>query len=312
MLPEDLDIETHKKALAYGKLAAKTYDFDDNVVVSIGMAFFRGIDDIKQQDFSTPNYKRVGKGGNFVDFLGGGDAGLDYTLFQEKNTGSICLAFRGTEPLSIEDWKDDIHQAVSGFVNGTSKQYDAAIRLAMDLSAKLEEKGTQLSFTGHSLGGGLATAAALATGREAIVFDAAGVSSGTIAHIKQEYYKLNKKDVKLDANASKVINFNVRGCFVSDPNTPLGRIQDAVDTKQYGRVYWLKSISERADFIGLPDFLTTVKMFESILNHAWHVYTYQMQRKNYEEPEVVLSTEIPERPKKKQKTDTPKVSPEKI
>lgn len=147
----------------------------------------------------------------------------------------------------------------------------------------------------------MATAAALATGREAIVFDAAGVSLGTIAHIKKEYRRIYKTNVDIDYNAKKVTNFNVTECFVSDPNTPLGLIQETVDTKQYGKVYWLQSISDRADFIGLPDYLATVKGFESILNHAWHVYTYQMQHKHYKLPTATTAT--PERPKKKRKID---------
>jgi len=130
------------------------------------------------------------------------------------------------------------------------------------------------------LGGGLATAAALATGNKAIVFDAAGVSKGTIAHIKATIDR-----VDIESNEKEIINFNVRECFVSDPNTPLGRIQHMVGTRQYGRQYWLQSVSARANFILLPDWTRTVKTAESVLNHAWHVYTFQLQRKNFESNE---------------------------
>ena len=81
--------------------------------------------------------------------------------------------------------------------------------LVAELDAYNEANGTdkQLTFTGHSLGGGLATAAALATGKDAIVFDAAGLSQGTIDQ--------NDLDVSLEGN---VTNFNVVGDFLSDHN----------------------------------------------------------------------------------------------
>jgi len=146
-LPEGLDDETHKKALVFGKLAAKTYDYDDNQVAKAGLSFFSGIDDVKQQDFITPDYRKVGTGGGFVDFLV--DSGLDYTVFEERKEGNIVLAFRGTEPLSIQDWFVDIKQALS-LVTGTGEQYKVAIELAMKMSETLRNKGKQLSFTGES------------------------------------------------------------------------------------------------------------------------------------------------------------------
>jgi pimeloyl-ACP methyl ester carboxylesterase len=287
----------------FARLASKTYDWDDNVVADIGMSFFSGIDDIKRQDFSTPNYRRIGSGGNRIDWWGsaGNDFGLDYTLFQNRETGSVVVAFRGTEPLSLEDWRHDVEQAILG----SSEQYQAAVKLAMEMKERLDaqrqrndDNGTkkqELYFVGHSLGGGLATAAALATGKEAIVFDAAGVSDETIEDLQLQEKK--------NENASKVTNFNVTECFVSDwygkkdkmDRTTLGTIGDNV-CRQYGHVFWLQSISERADFKILPDWFPAVKLAESVLNHAWHVFTYQLEHKNFED--VSTSDKNP-RPTKK-------------
>jgi Protein of unknown function (DUF2974) len=270
--PTGLDEERYKKALTFAKLTSKTYDWDDNVVAKIGMAFFSGIDDVKAQDFSTPNYRRKGGGGNFIDVVGGSDSGLDYTIFEETTTGDLVLAFRGSEPLSIEDWQHNIQQVLVGERDG---QYQAAVALALIMDAKAKAKGVKLSFTGHSLGGGLASAAAIATGREAIVFCAAGLSKKTIA------------DYDWEKNSKNILNINVQGCFVSDLNkemvdTTLGHSDlIGLDSRQYGQQVWLESVSERANFIGIPDSLPIVKTAESILNHAWHVFTYQLEHKQF-------------------------------
>lgn len=144
--PDGLTGEQYKRAVTFAKLASKTYDWDDNMVAKIGMAFFSGIDDVKAQDFSTPNYRRKGGGGNFIDVIGGNDSGLDYTFFEELETRDIVLAFRGTEPLSIEDWQHNIQQVLVGERDG---QYAAALALALILDAKAKASGVKLSFTGQ-------------------------------------------------------------------------------------------------------------------------------------------------------------------
>merc|ERR1712113_678377 len=47
--------------------------------------------------------------------------GLDYTIFKSADSMNVVLAFRGTEPLSITDWRADVKQLV-----GLSEQYIAA------------------------------------------------------------------------------------------------------------------------------------------------------------------------------------------
>jgi hypothetical protein len=62
---------------------------------------------------------------------------------------------------------------------GLSDQYKQSMDNATKISSQLG-KGTELTFTGHSLGGGEAAANAYATGRDAITFNAAGVSPLTV------------------------------------------------------------------------------------------------------------------------------------
>ncbi len=69
---------------------------------------------------------------------------------------------------SLADWKNNITQQL-----GFSEQYDQSISNAQKIDIKLQ--GSELTFVGHSLGGGLAASNAMATGRNAITFNAASV-----------------------------------------------------------------------------------------------------------------------------------------
>ena len=77
------------------------------------------------------------------------------------------LAFRGSE--EAVDWRTNLYQ---GLAIKTS-QYEQAISLAIAVD---KATGGNLTITGHSLGGGLAAAAANATGGKAVTFNAAGLS----------------------------------------------------------------------------------------------------------------------------------------
>lgn len=82
------------------------------------------------------------------------------------------LSFAGTDPSSWANWKANLRQAF-GFI---SAQYETGIDLAVNLSTQY----LGLRFTGHSLGGGIASAAAIITGGSATTFNAAGVHDNTL------------------------------------------------------------------------------------------------------------------------------------
>jgi hypothetical protein len=90
--------------------------------------------------------------------------------------GKYTVAFRGTDEFFGAD-----AGANAGNATGLgSEQYDMAISLAMDV---VDAVGAgNVTFTGHSLGGGLASAAAYATGGNAITFNAAGLHSRYITN----------------------------------------------------------------------------------------------------------------------------------
>ncbi len=99
--------------------------------------------------------------------------GLQSQIFAKTENGitEYAYVFAGTN--SITDVVQDSRQIL-----GLSEQYSAAISNASILSENLS--GSELTFIGHSLGGGEAAAASMATGRAAITFNPAAVSPATI------------------------------------------------------------------------------------------------------------------------------------
>ena len=90
------------------------------------------------------------------------------------NGDSQVVAFAGTSPSSWANWKANFRQAFGR----RSAQYEAGKTYAASLDGNVH-------FTGHSLGGGIASAAAIVTGRSATVFNAAGVHSNTLNGISR-------------------------------------------------------------------------------------------------------------------------------
>ncbi len=97
--------------------------------------------------------------------------GLRAAVF--SNGTDNVLVYAGTSPSSLANWWANLTQAF-GF---KSAQYEAGIKLAQEQYALY---GGNLRFAGHSLGGGIASAAAIITGGSANTFNAAGVHDNTL------------------------------------------------------------------------------------------------------------------------------------
>ncbi len=93
------------------------------------------------------------------------DTGFSATLFRDVD-GKLVLSFKGTDMTSWQDWANN---AANAF--GLAPQYAEAVEFAM--AVKKEYPNEVVTFVGHSLGGGLAQYAALATGSPAVTFNAA-------------------------------------------------------------------------------------------------------------------------------------------
>ena len=113
--------------------------------------------------------------------------GIDASMFSDVRTGFAArmyvdedghyvVAYRGSDDLM--DWIQNVAQGA-----GTATaQYHQAAALAEHVHGALSAlgKGDDLVFTGHSLGGGLASLAAMVTGAPAVTFNAAGVHDTTL------------------------------------------------------------------------------------------------------------------------------------
>ena len=101
--------------------------------------------------------------------------------------GNYVLAYRRAygdpnhpENDLVHDWsKEWTDENIQQGVGMGSEQYEKSIDLARKVKKGAAKKGKQLTITGHSLGGGLATAGGAATGCKTYAFCPAGVHPNT-------------------------------------------------------------------------------------------------------------------------------------
>ena len=124
----------------------------------------------KKDDILIGDWKVSDK---YFGILYNDDSGLNSNLYEKTVDGitEYVYATAGTDPSSWADIKADMLQPF-----GLSKQYSNSIDNARNLDININN---ELTFVGHSLGGGQAAANAMATGRSAVTFNAAGVGTGT-------------------------------------------------------------------------------------------------------------------------------------
>ena len=104
-------------------------------------------------------------------------SGMKAALYFNSRTSQFMLAFAGTDTGKFAVGKDavaDVQQALGA----GNDQYKEAMALGKDVYSKTQGN---VMMAGYSLGGGLASAAAWATGADAITFNAAGVAASTVA-----------------------------------------------------------------------------------------------------------------------------------
>jgi hypothetical protein len=109
-----------------------------------------------------------------------------YKDFAAKEDNTYILAFAGTDDTAGEmlhkqgfDWAENLWQGLGWdtFQYQYAMQAATAIQVAME---SLVEQGASFTTTGHSLGGGLASAASVVTGAPGITFNAAGLHTNTL------------------------------------------------------------------------------------------------------------------------------------
>lgn len=117
------------------------------------------------------------EGYELVKYEADSRTGFEYAVYRSRNTKEVVLAFAGTDPHSGHDWWTDSVQ----LLDGVPRQYNQAVMTAAVWQRRAAEEGApRFSLTGHSLGGGLAQFAAMATGVDATVFNPAGLGPGSV------------------------------------------------------------------------------------------------------------------------------------
>lgn len=103
-----------------------------------------------------------------------GTDGFSATVFRNPETNEVVISYRGTNPEEIKDIREDALNAA----NLPTSQSRQAIELAQRIKDDPRFDGSDISYTGHSLGGALAGVASIATGNPATTFNAAGIGAG--------------------------------------------------------------------------------------------------------------------------------------
>ncbi len=123
------------------------------------------------------------------------------------------VVFQGTDPTSWSDWANNADQGM-----GADSPY---YKQAVNIGKNLARKGADAVIAGHSLGGGMGSAASMASGLPADTYNAAGLAAGTLA-------KYGATPI-----ASQIQAFRVDGevlTSVQESNVLKGKIPTAVGT----------------------------------------------------------------------------------
>jgi hypothetical protein len=131
----------------------------------------------------------------------GGDSQFRAQVYVREVNGKdqYVIAMRGTRADNSTDWGTNFQQAAGA----TSDHYTRAMEIGKVLARRPD---TNITITGHSLGGGLAAATAIASGHNAVTFNAAGLHRATI-----DDANLIQAGAQYYSGPGTVTAFNVRG-----------------------------------------------------------------------------------------------------
>lgn len=178
------------------------------------------------------------------------ETGYRGALYQGTFNGKTeyIYATQGTNPDSMNDWINNIQQIL-----GESPQYEQSVGFAEQYADNEAYQG--VSFTGHSLGGGLASANALKTGGKAVTFNAAGLSNAT-----KEKFDLTNKTANISAYVvqgeavdyyQSMVGLKAEGNVtylpaVYVPQLPLTKVDDAYRLYQRVQNHMMEAVVQRS------------------------------------------------------------------
>jgi hypothetical protein len=153
-----------------------------------------------------------------------------YKKTSETGETEYVVAFKGTE--SGADWGENFKQGL-----GANSDY---YNRAKKISKKMQILGHQTSYTGHSLGGGLASAAAANTNAKGTTFNAAGLHTNTVNHKKSSaeidaYYVPGDALSTLQDNREGVLAGGLVAATAASPRAGLQLVYNTVKNEISGK-----------------------------------------------------------------------------
>ena len=175
------------------------------------------------------------------------DFGLEYTnerngfksqLYERTIDGKTeyVYAFAGTDGFDSKDWGQNGLQLF-----GNSEQHKIAEHNSDILSKELSLTSEELTFVGHSLGGGLAALSSINTGHKAITFNTASLSPATIKTLSNP-----------NTNCYNITNYitlgkNILGTSIRLGGDPLSNLQRNLGFYAPGKYIGVESNSYTLD-----------------------------------------------------------------
>lgn len=189
-------------AIEYMSLSALAYINFSNYHIGWTVGQLMSGKAIPEDDLNKPELIALKEGANaiqswkLINFQPNTTSGFAAAAFQNPDTKEIVFAFRGTEPNKdiytfLQDAITDAQLAVSGNALGKPNQFNDAFTF-FDKTLKKIGKGNYsgYSFTGHSLGGGIAQYMTYITNKtgKSVTFDAVGIGQA-MPHVDPASFK---------------------------------------------------------------------------------------------------------------------------
>lgn len=148
-----------------------------------------------------------------IDFIPNTGSGFAAAAFRNTTTGEIVFTFRGTEPLTVADLTTDVGVFMQDAYVNISSQLDAAEAFFYSILNNAAYSGANYSFTGHSLGGAIASYMTYVTNTDgvpgvgkSVTFNAPGIGGVIEAKDNVDINPRNYDDLVTDyVNESDVI-----------------------------------------------------------------------------------------------------------
>lgn len=141
-----------------------------------------------------------------------GQSGATTSIYRDDH-GNYVLAFAGTDDFS------DVQTDIMNAAGLPTVYYQYATEVAQKVQQALGPEADNLVITGHSMGGGMATVASIATGAPAVTYNAAGPGVSAVSYAADQA-GITPKEAKAAADAGNIRAYHVEGDAVTSLSGP--------------------------------------------------------------------------------------------